>query len=440
MKRAALHQIPLFLLIFLCLTACQGEPQETLPPAADVAQAILDSQPGLPALESLILEDDAFSSYVEQYYQIPAGDVEDGIIYYAGGMEASEIAVLTLTEDADPPEAALQAYITSRAGDFMGYVPAQAAMAERGLTAASGRVAALLICPDPEEAQTAFLACFGETPPPVTTVPPAETPPPETQQPETLPPETEPPAETPAAETFPPVETPEPAKVETTPPETEAPPETVPPQTEPPVPETAPPAETEPPIPDSFDPKAIVEVWHSGEPGRLSEKNQLILNRCSEVIAANITDQMSEYEKELAIHDWITGWAEYDPEASSHAPDARPDPDNNNPYGILYQKVGICQGYSSTFQLFMDLLGIECITVEGTAYNGTEEHAWNMVRLDGEWYCVDVTWDDPAGLFWKDEKLQHNYFNVTSQKLRDTNHQWDEASVPEATATTYGWK
>lgn len=436
MKPLIHHKLLLLLAALLLLTACRAEPQAELPPPADVARAILDSQTELPAMESLTPEDEAFSSYVEQYYQIPADNVEDGIICYAGGVEASEIAVLIITEDAEGAVDALQDYIVSRAGDFMGYVPAQAAMAEQGLTSVSGRMAALLICPDPEGAQAAFLACFGETPPsaaPAASAPPEETEPAETPAPASPLPETQPPAETSL-----PADTPEPAGAETSPPETEPP--ALPAETGPAVPETAPPAETQPPMSEDFDPAAILEVWHSGETGRLSEKNQLILDRCAEVIAAVITDQMSEYEKELAIHDWMIGWAEYDPEASSHAPDAHPDPDNENPYGLLYQKVGICRGYASTFQLFMDLLGIECITVEGTAYNGTEEHAWNMVKLDGEWYCVDVTWDDPTGLFWKDEKLQHSYFNVTSQKLRDTNHQWDESSAPEATATTYCWK
>ena len=43
---------------------------------------------------------------------------------------------------------------------------------------------------------------------------------------------------------------------------------------------------------------------------------------------------------------------------------------------------GICSGYASTFQLFMDLLGIEYVTVNGTSHSGTADHAWNMVRLD----------------------------------------------------------
>lgn len=56
-----------------------------------------------------------------------------------------------------------------------------------------------------------------------------------------------------------------------------------------------------------------------------------------------------------------------------------------------------------------------------------------MVRLNGEWYCVDATWD--AG---KEKPARWSYFNVTSDWMADTDHQWDYASVPEATATDGG--
>jgi transglutaminase/protease-like cytokinesis protein 3 len=84
----------------------------------------------------------------------------------------------------------------------------------------------------------------------------------------------------------------------------------------------------------------------------------------------------------------------------------------------------------------MDLLGIECVSVHGSAYDDREEHAWNMVKLDGGWYCVDVTWDDPIGQFGS----TYTFFNVTSNFMHGTDHQWDESSVPEATATKYANK
>ena len=106
------------------------------------------------------------------------------------------------------------------------------------------------------------------------------------------------------------------------------------------------------------------------------------------------------------------------------------------PLGLLQDGTAICLGYASTFQLLMDLLGIECITVVGASFGSSEDHAWNMVKLDGAWYCVDVTWDDPGG----GGQAIHRYFNVTSQFMRDTDHQWDYGAVPEATAEEYAYR
>ena len=191
---------------------------------------------------------------------------------------------------------------------------------------------------------------------------------------------------------------------------------------------------------DSYNHAAVLSAWNSGDASGLSDKNRAVYDACVSVINAVIKNGMTEYEKELAIHDWIIKWAEYDPEALSNAPDAKPDPDNDNPYGLLINKKSICRGYTLTFKLFMDMLGIECIVVDGAAHEGVDVHAWNMVTLDGDWYCVDVTWDDPVGSSGNVNKyLFHRFFNCTSQFLRDFDHQWDEDSIPEATATDYAW-
>jgi len=182
---------------------------------------------------------------------------------------------------------------------------------------------------------------------------------------------------------------------------------------------------------DQYNPDAILAAWGSGDRGALSLKNRQILDACADVIEELITEDMSDYRKELTIHDWIIKWADYDKGALSNAPDAKPDPDNDNPYGLLIQKKAICRGFTSTFQLFMDMLDVECISVDGSSVNG--EHAWNMVRLDGEWYCVDVTWNNPVNLI-KTEAVTHKYFNVPSEFMRTTGHEWEEDLTPEATA------
>ena len=242
----------------------------------------------------------------------------------------------TCAQDGAQAAEALEDYIAARAGAFTGYAPEQAAILAHSTAVSRGRYAALLICSDPAEARAAFNACFEG--------PPAE---------------------------------------------------------EPPVPLA--PRPQEPPVSGEeeqdggwrYDRQRLLSAWEEGGTG-LADRDQVILQSCRDLLGEIITEEMSDYEKELAVHDWMIAWAEYDQAALSALPGAQPTPDSDNPYGFFTGRAAICTGYTSTFQLLMDLLGIECVTVEGTAYNGTEDHAWNMVRLDGDWYCVDVTWDDPV--------------------------------------------
>ena len=80
----------------------------------------------------------------------------------------------------------------------------------------------------------------------------------------------------------------------------------------------------------------------------------------------------------------------------------------------------------------MDMADIECITVVGAAFYSRENHAWNMVRLNGSWYCADPTWDEGVNV------VTFGYFNVTSDWMAFTDHQWDYSSIPEATAEDHG--
>ena len=148
-------------------------------------------------------------------------------------------------------------------------------------------------------------------------------------------------------------------------------------------------------------------------------------------LAKFITDDMTDYEKEWAVYRWLIREVDYDwrqNDPAQTAPRA-----SFEPFGALVWGQAVCLGYATTFQLFMDLLGIECITVVGAAFDSEGDHAWNMVKLDGEWYCVDATWD-----LGRSTAASCRYFNVTSDHMAKTDHQWDYANTPMATATDGG--
>lgn len=106
------------------------------------------------------------------------------------------------------------------------------------------------------------------------------------------------------------------------------------------------------------------------------------------IVAAIITNNMNQEQKVRAIHDYIIKTVRY--EIS----------DNYDIYtakGALINKVAVCQGYALGFKALCDEAGIKCEMVYGTGTSAGQSisHAWNVVCVDGQWYQIDTTWDDP---------------------------------------------
>ncbi len=393
------------LALALGLTACAvpggGQAQsgsDTSPyTPAQMAEVVLATQPSLPQMYLLPAVSNDFADRLQDGYLIDPSNLSDGAICCPLGYEAAEITILRMksAQAAQKAADALRAYKQTREDTFVGYAPTQADLAARGVVAIKGRTVALLICAE-DGAEDAFLACFG----------PAPTPLPDTQR------------------LLPHTAMPQPDKPDNSGGQSGASASVAGGGAQP------------GPRKDVYDHDAVLKAYQSGDESALGDKNRAVLQMCREVIETQLTDGMSVYEQELAVHDWMIEHANYDTAVYSNDPRAKIEPDNDNPYGLLVGKKGICMGYASTFQLFMDMLGIECVTVQGEANRAREEHAWNQVRLGGEWYCVDVTWDDPSG----GTTMKHRYFNVTSQFMRETHHYWDETGVPECTATQYRWQ
>ena len=419
------------LLAALSLSACghQEQAAETAKTPMEIMEAVSASQTGLPAFLQTVAGDGEFDTFLSDYYLLDRDRISDGVIRYADGAEASEIAVLVLADEsyAEAAEDALAAYMENRAGVFEGYAPQQAALAKGGTVVTNGNYAALLMCPDPAAAKEAFLRCFGESgqasaeeSAPITPETAAPSGSNHAQEQGELLSETEKTAEaagspsvTPSAPVPEMAQTAKPTETEKETPEAEQVSESV-------------------EMDNSYHAAAVLQAWTSGDTSALSEKNLSILNAAKDVIDQKTDSSMSDYEKELAIHDWLTGWSSFSMNAFSRGPDSK-ERDTDTPYGVLINRSGNCWGYSSTFQLLMEMLGIECITVYGTPSASGVEHAWNMVKLDGEWYCVDAAWDDPIG-----GAPCHTYFNRTSEEFRNSGiHRWDESAVPEATGTAY---
>ncbi len=112
----------------------------------------------------------------------------------------------------------------------------------------------------------------------------------------------------------------------------------------------------------------------------------------AEWIVENYTDpSMTQTKIARILHDWLIYNTYYDYTYSR--------PDRGEASGVLLNGTGVCDGYSKAYILLLSKAGIEALRVTGYVYSshGTiEPHAWNLVQLDGKWYQVDVTWDDPT--------------------------------------------
>ncbi len=96
------------------------------------------------------------------------------------------------------------------------------------------------------------------------------------------------------------------------------------------------------------------------------------------------------YKNIKIIHDNLINNIEYDQNSTSKS--------TYSIYGALIEKKCVCDGYARAFKYIANAAGIECELIQGNATNSsgkTENHAWNAVKLNGKWYYIDVTWDDP---------------------------------------------
>ncbi len=104
----------------------------------------------------------------------------------------------------------------------------------------------------------------------------------------------------------------------------------------------------------------------------------------------------TDYEKVKAIHDYLINRISYDQSLKKHSA-----------YNALIDKSAVCEGYATAaYRLFVDA-GLEARIISGTAGGGS--HAWNIVKVDGKWYNIDLTWDDPITSTGK-QVLRYDYF------------------------------
>jgi hypothetical protein len=163
-------------------------------------------------------------------------------------------------------------------------------------------------------------------------------------------------------------------------------------------------------------------------------------NKADEIIKNIIKPGMSDYEKVLAVHDYIIISSRYD---GLNADNNTVPQEEHEAYGVLVKGTGVCDSYAKAVKLLLDKAEVGCIIVEGSKAGAIGQrlsdidHAWNIVKLDGEYYHADATWDDVSEN--KDSiGLVYHHLNLNDEEMRKT-HIWDRSKYPVCTGTKYNY-
>lgn len=155
-------------------------------------------------------------------------------------------------------------------------------------------------------------------------------------------------------------------------------------------------------------------------------RSEMSLKR--DLIIASLSDLTDEFKTELEIHDYIISNCVYKLEEEVYS--------YSSAYGALVDGKAACEGYSKAAKYVFDKVGIESILVSGKASGdgrGDGDHMWNIVKINGNYYHLDLTWDDPVSSNSSSSMSVHTYFNLTDDAI-GINHS-DFSYTPGCTAT-----
>ena len=143
------------------------------------------------------------------------------------------------------------------------------------------------------------------------------------------------------------------------------------------------------------------------------------------------TNPSLEFDCALALHDQLVRRCTYSEEYTLA--------EKSTVYGAIVEGSASCEGYARAMQLLMAMQGIPCYIVTGEASNlsgFSGGHAWNKIQIEGEWYQLDATWNDPVTEDGS-HVTSHAYFNITDAEIGKTHELTDPNNPCTATKANY---
>ncbi len=176
-----------------------------------------------------------------------------------------------------------------------------------------------------------------------------------------------------------------------------------------------------------------------------------------ELLSQILDESMSDVEIAHAIYDWIMWRVSYD-SAASYVDEIEDAVKLGAFYieGVLTDEnyTAVCDGMSKTYSLLCNMAGLPCVRVTGYADSGggMGGHAWNKVKVDGEWYVVDCTWGDyetsveyykyitpfrKTLMSFSGETASHEYFLLTDGQISLTHEEDENTAYPKTSPLPY---
>lgn len=155
-------------------------------------------------------------------------------------------------------------------------------------------------------------------------------------------------------------------------------------------------------------------------------------------IATQASAYSTDYDKMKFVHDYLVDNVTYDHFCADKDSKTKPkvsSQQSHTVYGALINDLAVCDGYAKTYQLVMNMLGIECEYIDGDAGGG---HAWNFMKLDGKYYWMDVTWDDPDSQDYP-HSTRYWYFNVDDKTLKSDHTPENKVMTPSCNSLDYSY-
>lgn len=172
----------------------------------------------------------------------------------------------------------------------------------------------------------------------------------------------------------------------------------------------------------------VAWAYLNGDQSMLSKEELELYDTAVAWLEANITEDMTDYDKCVAIHDYLSGNVQYDNELLAALNTSFTFDLGITAYGAMMNLDSICQGYADAFDMLASMLGMNCTQICG--YGSGALHNWNIVELGDQWYHVDCTFDD---MFPNNDGTSAKaYLFASDQQMRRT-HSWEPEQYPAAT-------